>query len=85
MPPFSVVFMLAILSTIGLPGTNGFIGEFLVLLGAYGEVPVLTVIATTGVVLAAVYGLRAVPGMLLRPAAAPPTGPCATSRRASRR
>ncbi len=63
-PAFSIVFVLAILSTIGLPGTNGFIGEFLVLLGTYAEEPVLTIIATGGVVLAAVYGLRAVHGML---------------------
>jgi len=46
-------------SSIGLPGTNGFIGEFLVLLGAYKSYPVAAVIATTGVVLAAVYLLWA--------------------------
>jgi NADH-quinone oxidoreductase subunit M len=63
-PAFSVVFVLAILSTVGLPGTNGFIGEFLVLLGTYSERPVLAVIATTGVVLAAIYGLRAVHAVL---------------------
>jgi NADH-quinone oxidoreductase subunit M len=70
-PAFSVVFVLAILSTIGLPGTNGFIGEFLVLLGTYGERPVLAIIATTGVVLAAIYGLRAVHSLLFDRLATP--------------
>jgi len=63
-PAFSVMFTLAVLSTIGLPGTNGFVGEFLVLLGTYGERPALAIIATTGVVFAAVYGLRALQRVL---------------------
>ncbi|MEQ1691444.1 MAG: NADH-quinone oxidoreductase subunit M, partial [Gemmatimonas sp.] len=64
MPLFSIMLTLAVLSTIGLPGTNGFVGEFLVLLGTYASHPVLTLIATTGVVFAAVYGLRALQGLL---------------------
>lgn len=63
-PLFSVMLTLAMLSTIGLPGTNGFVGEFLVLLGAYEEHPTLAVIATTGVVFAAIYGLRALQAVL---------------------
>ncbi len=63
-PAFSVVLTLAILSTIGLPGTNGFVGEFLVLLGTFDERPVLAAVATSGVILAAIYGLRAVQGVL---------------------
>ncbi len=63
-PVFSVMLTLAMLSTIGLPGTNGFVGEFLVLLGTYGDFPVLAVAATTGVVFAAIYGLRALQGIL---------------------
>jgi NADH-quinone oxidoreductase subunit M len=59
-----VLFALSILSTIGLPGTNGFVGEFLVLIGTFGERPVLAIIATTGVVIAAVYGLRALQRLL---------------------
>ncbi len=64
MPTFAVVFTLAILSTIGLPGTNGFVGEFLVLIGTFGEQPILAVIATTGVIFAAVYGLGALQKIL---------------------
>ncbi|HAA73948.1 TPA: NADH-quinone oxidoreductase subunit M [Candidatus Latescibacteria bacterium] len=56
-PALSVVFMIATLSSIGLPGLNGFVGEFLILLGAYQASTVLGVIATSGVVLAAVYML----------------------------
>jgi NADH-quinone oxidoreductase subunit M len=58
-PLFAAMLTLVSMSTIGLPGTNGFIGEFLVLLGAYRSYPVAAVIATTGVVLAAVYLLWA--------------------------
>jgi NADH-quinone oxidoreductase subunit M len=56
-PAFSAVFMIATLSSIGLPGLNGFVGEFLILLGAYQANIVFGVIATSGVVLAAVYML----------------------------
>ncbi len=60
MPAFSVMLVVAILSTFGLPLTSGFIGEFLVLLGSFVERPVLATFATTGVIFAAIYGLRAV-------------------------
>ena len=55
---------LVMLSVIGLPGTNGFIGEFLVLIGAYSVRPVVAVIATSGVIFAAIYGLRALQDIL---------------------
>ena len=58
-PWFAVMLTLVMLSTVALPGTNGFVGEFLVLLGTYAEFPVLAVIATSGVIFAAAYGLRA--------------------------
>jgi NADH-quinone oxidoreductase subunit M len=64
LPLFSVALVLASLSTIGLPGTNGFVGEFLVLLGAFRTFPGLTVFATVGVILAALYLLRALQRML---------------------
>lgn len=64
MPAFSVALTLAVLSTVALPGTFGFIGEFLVLLGVYGDQPVAAIIATTGVILAAVYGLRVLHGVV---------------------
>jgi NADH-quinone oxidoreductase subunit M len=52
------------LSSIGLPGTNGFVGEFLVLIGAFRTYPVLAVIATTGVIFAAAYLLWAIQRIL---------------------
>jgi NADH-quinone oxidoreductase subunit M len=57
MPAFATIFMIAALSSIGLPGTNGFIGEFLVLLGAFDRWWPLAVVATSGVILAAAYML----------------------------
>jgi NADH-quinone oxidoreductase subunit M len=63
-PLFSIMLTLTILSTVGLPGTNGFIGEFLVLIGTYRNWPVYAVIATSAVILAAIYGLRALQTML---------------------
>jgi NADH-quinone oxidoreductase subunit M len=63
-PAFSVMLTLTMLSTIGLPGTNGFIGEFLVLIGTYPDSPVFAVIATSGVIFAAVYGLRVLQRLL---------------------
>ncbi|HEX9893361.1 MAG TPA: NADH-quinone oxidoreductase subunit M [Gemmatimonadales bacterium] len=58
-PVFSAVFTVVALSSIGLPGLNGFVGEFLVLLGSYSPYPVATIIATTGVIFAAAYLLWA--------------------------
>lgn len=58
MPLFSIAFMIVSLSSIGLPGLNGFIGEFLILLGAFTS-PFLShwfaIAASTGVIFAAVY------------------------------
>src|ERR1041385_2646800 len=58
-PVFSLVFSVVALSSIGLPGLNGFIGEFLVLLGSFRVHPVSAGIATTGVIFAAAYLLGA--------------------------
>jgi NADH-quinone oxidoreductase subunit M len=57
MPIFAAFFMIATLSSIGLPMLNGFVGEFLILLGAFGANPWVAVIAATGVILSAVYML----------------------------
>jgi len=57
MPTFSAFFMIVMLSSIGLPLTNGFVGEFLILLGTFKANTVYGVIATTGVILAACYML----------------------------
>ncbi|MGH7590490.1 MAG: complex I subunit 4 family protein [Gemmatimonadales bacterium] len=60
MPVFATVFTLVALASIGLPGTSGFIGEFLVLLGSFGRHPVAASIAVTVVIFAAAYLLWAV-------------------------
>lgn len=67
MPMFAALLTLVALSSIGLPGTNGFIGEFLVLIGTFRTYPVLAVIATTGVILAAAYLLWAIQRIIFNP------------------
>jgi NADH-quinone oxidoreductase subunit M len=57
MPVFAVIFMIVTLSSIGLPGTNGFVGEFLILLGAFRSKIVYGVMAATGIILGAAYML----------------------------
>src|SRR4029077_1109424 len=57
LPVYAVVFLVVMLSSIGLPGTNGFVGEFLVLLGAYRAQAWWSVLAAVGVILSAVYML----------------------------
>src|SRR4029078_8598800 len=57
MPRLVAVFLIVTLSSIGLPGLNGFVGEFLILLGAFSWDPRLTAIAATGVILSATYML----------------------------
>jgi NADH-quinone oxidoreductase subunit M len=56
-PIFAVFFMIVALSSIGLPGTNGFVGEFLILLGAFNSRIIYAVLGATGMILAAVYML----------------------------
>lgn len=60
-PVFAVMFMIATLASIGLPGLNGFVGEFLILNGSFNSdvIPhnAFTIFAATGVILAAVYML----------------------------
>ena len=57
MPKFSIVFMIFTLAAIGLPGTSGFIGEFLILVGAFQKSFLVAAIASLGVILAAAYML----------------------------
>ena len=54
-PAFSAVFLVVSLSSLGLPGLNGFVGEFLVLVGAFQVNPWLAAVAATGIIFAAVY------------------------------
>jgi NADH-quinone oxidoreductase subunit M len=57
MPIFAAFFMVVTLSSIGLPGLNGFVGEFLILVGTFKANRLYAVIAATGVILAAAYML----------------------------
>jgi NADH-quinone oxidoreductase subunit M len=59
MPRYAAVFLVATLSSIGLPGLNGFVGEVLVLFGTYRSGRLVeTAIAGTGVILGAIYMLK---------------------------
>ena len=57
LPNFSLIFIIFVLGALGLPGTTGFIGEFLVLLGAFKVNYLVAILASTGVVLCAAYML----------------------------
>ena len=57
LPVFSTIFMIVTFSSIGLPMLNGFVGEFLILLGAFNANVTFAVVATSGVILSAVYML----------------------------
>ena len=57
MPIFATIFMIVALSSIGLPGLNGFVGEFLILLGAFKVNRLYAAISATGVIFAACYML----------------------------
>jgi NADH-quinone oxidoreductase subunit M len=58
-PIFAGVFTVVMLSSVGLPGLNGFVGEFLILIGSFESARWWTIVATVGVVLAALYLLWA--------------------------
>jgi NADH-quinone oxidoreductase subunit M len=72
MPLYAFVFMVFTMANVGLPGTSGFIGEFLSLVGAYQVNAWLAVFATTGIILSAAYALwlyrRVIFGALEKPA-----------------
>jgi NADH-quinone oxidoreductase subunit M len=55
LPWFAACFLIVCLSSLGLPGLNGFVGEFLILLGAFRAHPVIAAVSALGVILAAVY------------------------------
>ncbi len=57
LPKYSLVFMIFVLGALGLPGTTGFLGEFLILVGAFKKNYFIALLATTGVILAAAYML----------------------------
>jgi NADH-quinone oxidoreductase subunit M len=57
MPAYAVLFMLFTMASVGLPGTGGFVGEFLALVGAYEANSLVAAVATTGIILGAAYML----------------------------
>ena len=57
MPKYSIVFMIFILAALGLPGTSGFVGEFLILVGVFQVNILVAVLASLGIILAAAYML----------------------------
>jgi NADH-quinone oxidoreductase subunit M len=74
MPWYAFAFMVFTMANVGLPGTSGFVGEFLTLLGAFQVNTSVAVLATTGVVLSAAYALwlygRVIFGRLEKPSLA---------------
>jgi NADH-quinone oxidoreductase subunit M len=71
MPMYAVVFLILTMANVALPGTSGFIGEFLTLMGAFRSNTWVAFLATTGVILSAAYALwlyrRVVYGELDKP------------------
>jgi NADH-quinone oxidoreductase subunit M len=57
MPKYAVAFMIFTMANVGLPGTSGFVGEFLVLIGVFQVSTWTAMVATTGVILSAAYAL----------------------------
>ena len=68
MPVLAGVFLVVTLAALGLPGLNSFVGEFMILLGAWAFSPVLTAIACIGLILAPIYMLRLFQGAMYAPA-----------------
>ena len=67
MPIYAGIFLFMAFASIGLPGLNGFVGEFKILLGSYLTLPVFAIVAAFGVVLAAIYLLWAYERMFTGP------------------
>jgi NADH-quinone oxidoreductase subunit M len=72
MPRYALMFMVFTMANVGLPGTSGFVGEFLTLIGAFQSNTWVALFATTGVILSAAYALylyrRVIFGVLEKPA-----------------
>jgi NADH-quinone oxidoreductase subunit M len=66
-PVFGVFFLLAVFSSVGLPGMNGFVGEFTILLGTFTQNVTYAVVGTFGIILAAWYLLTAVRRVMFGP------------------
>ena len=57
-PVLATMFLVVTFATLAMPGSSNFVGEFMILLGVFQETVTIAIIASTGVVLAAVYALR---------------------------
>ncbi|QNB45918.1 NADH-quinone oxidoreductase subunit M [Thermanaerosceptrum fracticalcis] len=67
MPRVATGFVIAGLASLGLPGLNNFVAEFLIFVGAYKTYPILAILAVSGVVITAVYVLRVVQKVFFGP------------------
>jgi len=59
MPKYAAIFLFTSFASIGLPGLNGFVGEFMILMGSFSTFKLLSAISALGVILAAIYMLWA--------------------------
>ncbi len=77
MPIYAALFVIVTMSSIGVPGTNGFVGEFMIIMGTFVSLPLgshgglQAILATLGVILAAVYMLSVVQKMFFGPLSNP--------------
>ena len=71
MPVFATILTIVAFSSIAVPGTNGFVGEFLVLVGSFRTQPVYALIAATAVIFAAAYLLWAIQRIIFNPLTKP--------------
>jgi NADH-quinone oxidoreductase subunit M len=67
MPFFALFFVFTVLASVGLPGLNGFVGEYMILLGTFQASPPWAVVGVTGVIFGAVYLLKATRKVLFGP------------------
>jgi len=66
-PLMAIGFLILTLSSVAIPGSNGFVGEFTILLGAFQVHPIYAVLAGTGVIFGAVYAFKAYQMVMLGP------------------
>ncbi len=67
MPIFATFFVVSMLASVGLPGLNGFVGEYLILLGTFQASPLWAIVGVTGIIFGAVYLLMATRKLLFGP------------------
>jgi NADH-quinone oxidoreductase subunit M len=67
MPVYAAILLVVAFSSAGLPGLNGFVGEFLILLGAFKVSPWMAIPAVPGIIIAAIYLLRMLRSVLFGP------------------